>query len=69
MADPKTELKKGRYRVRGTDIKHGEPAVSYPEGSEIELTDDEAKPLQRWLAPIEGKGKSSKAAEGEGDQK
>lgn len=67
MADPKktdtkSEAKKARYRVRGSDIKHGEQLVR--EGDEIELTDDEAKDLKRWIAPADGK---SKAAEGEGD--
>lgn len=64
--EPKSEAKKTRYRVRGTDIKHGDPVEHYPEGSDIELTDAEAEKLKRWLAPASGKGK---ATEGEGDPK
>ncbi len=65
-AEASAESKKSVYRVRGTDIKHGDPVEHYPEGSDIELTDVEAEKLKRWLAPTSGK---SKAAESEGDQK
>jgi hypothetical protein len=45
------EIKKSRYKVKGTDIKHDD--VRYPEGSEILLSDAEAAELKRWLEPLD----------------
>lgn len=40
-----------RYKVKGTDIQHN--GNLYPEGSEIELTDKEAKALESYIEKIE----------------
>jgi hypothetical protein len=50
-----------KYIVKGTTIKHGKKGQKphehkeYPEGSEIELTEAEAKPIMHHLAPAEKK--------------
>lgn len=38
------------YRVRGIDLDHD--GTRYPEGSTIELGDDEAAEKRRWLEPV-----------------
>ena len=38
------------YRVKGIDILHN--GERYPEGSEVELSDKEAKALARWIEPV-----------------
>lgn len=38
------------YRVRGIDLDHD--GTRYPEGSTIELGDDEAAGKRRWLEPV-----------------
>lgn len=40
-----------KYKVKGTDIRHN--GELYPEGSEIELTDKEAKGLETYIEKIE----------------
>lgn len=40
-----------KYIVKGTDILHN--GEKYPEGSEIELADKEAKGLEKYLEKIE----------------
>jgi len=40
-----------KFMVRNTAIKRG--GRLYPEGSTIELSDDEAKPLEKYLEPID----------------
>lgn len=41
-----------KYKVKGTDLMHD--GTLYSEGSEIELTDKEAKGLEAYLEKIEG---------------
>ena len=60
-------MAKKTYIVTGCDIRMN--GKKYPEGSEISLTDEEAKNLASWIRPKEasqdsGKGASS-AADGE----
>lgn len=38
------------YRVRGIDLDHD--GKRYPEGSAIEMGDDEAAEKRRWLEPV-----------------
>ncbi len=47
-----------KYRVKGTDILHN--GEKYPEGSEIELTDKEAKGLESHIEKIEAETKETK---------
>lgn len=44
-----------KYKVMGSDLMHD--GVFYPEGSEIELTDKEAKKLEHCIEKIEKGGK------------
>lgn len=76
-----SEVKKTLYFTRGMAIKHGD--TTYPEGELIELSDEEAKPLKRWLEPAKAptndvnnassekataeKAETEKAAAGKGD--
>ena len=56
-----SEVKKTLYFTRGMAIKHG--GTLYPEGELIELSDEEAKPLKRWIEPAKApSGGSEKAA-------
>lgn len=43
-------MTKKTYRVRGIDLHHD--GKRYPEGSTIELGDDEAAGKRRWLEPV-----------------
>lgn len=43
-------MTKKTYRVRGIDLHHD--GQRYPEGSTIELGDDEAAGKRRWLEPV-----------------
>ncbi|MEC5207395.1 hypothetical protein QF022_002351 [Vogesella perlucida] len=43
-------MSKKTYRVRGIDLDHD--GKRYPEGSTIELGDDEAAEKRRWLEPV-----------------
>ena len=47
-----------KYIVKGTDIRHN--GELYPEGSEIELTDKEAKSLEAYIGKIEAETKGTK---------
>lgn len=40
-----------KYKVKGTDIRHN--GTLYPEGSEIELADKDAKALSGLLEPVQ----------------
>lgn len=40
-----------KYKIKGTDIRHD--GELYPEGSEIELADKEAKGLEAYIEKIE----------------
>ena len=56
-----SEVKKTLYFTKGMAIKHG--GTLYPEGELIELSDEEAKPLKRWIEPAKTpSGGSEKAA-------
>ena len=56
-----SEVKKTLYFTRGMAIKHG--GTLYPEGELIELSDEEAKPLKRWIEPSKApSGGTEKAA-------
>lgn len=43
-------MSKKTYRVRGIDLDHD--GKRYPEGSTIELGDEEAAEKRRWLEPV-----------------
>lgn len=43
-------MSKKTYRVRGIDLDHD--GKRHPEGSTIELGDDEAAKKRRWLEPV-----------------
>lgn len=47
-----------KYKVKGTDIMHN--GTLYPEGSEIELTDKDAKGLESYIEKIETETKETK---------
>ena len=51
---------KKTYRVRGIDLDHDEKR--YPEGGTIELDDESAAKLNRFLEPIDGTAAAEKAA-------
>ncbi len=56
-----SEIKKTLYFTKGMAIKHG--GTLYPEGELIELSDEEAKPLKRWIEPSKApSGGTEKAA-------
>ena len=48
------------YRVRGIDLDHD--GKRFPEGSPIELDDEAAARLKRFLEPIDDGGAAEKAA-------
>ena len=51
---------KKTYRVRGIDLDYDEKR--YPEGSQIDLDDEAAARLKRFLEPIDDGGAADKAA-------
>ena len=51
-----SEVKKTLYFTKGMAIKHGD--TLYPEGELIELSDEEAKPLKRWIEPAKAEPKA-----------
>ena len=51
---------KKTYRVRGIDLDYDEKR--YPEGSKIELDDEAAAKLKRFLEPIDDTAAAEKAA-------
>ena len=55
-----SEIKKTLYFTKGMAIKHG--GTLYPEGELIELSDEEAKPLKRWIEPAKAPSGSAKSA-------
>ena len=56
-----SEIKKTLYFTKGMAIKHG--GTLYPDGELIELSDEEAKPLKRWIEPSKApSGGTEKAA-------
>ena len=48
------------YRVRGIDLDHD--GKRFPEGSPIELDDEAAAKLKRFLEPVDDDGAAEKAA-------
>ena len=50
---------KKTYRVRGIDLDYDEKR--YPEGSKIELDDEAAAKLKRFLEPVDDDGAAEKA--------
>ena len=58
-----SEVKKTLYFTRGMAIKHG--GTLYPEGELIELSDEEAKPLKRWIEPAKAPSGGSENADAE----
>ena len=58
-----SEVKKTLYFTRGMAIKHG--GTLYPEGELIELSDEEAKPLKRWIEPAKAPSGGSEKADAE----
>ena len=48
------------YRVRGIDLDHD--GKRYPEGGQIDLDDEAAARLKRFLEPIDDGGAAEKAA-------
>lgn len=53
-----TEKIKRAYKVRNIDIKHDDRV--YPEGSVIELDDEAATDLGKWLEPLADDAKPAK---------
>jgi hypothetical protein len=45
-------MPENKFRVKGTDIQHN--GKFYPEGSEIVLSDEDAKGLEAYLEKTEG---------------
>ena len=58
-----SEVKKTLYFTKGMAIKHGD--TLYPEGELIELSDEEAKPLKRWIEPAKPLSGDSEKADAE----
>ena len=58
-----SEVKKTLYFTKGMAIKHG--GTLYPEGELIELSDEEAKPLKRWIEPAKPLSGDSEKADAE----
>lgn len=50
------------YRVRGIDLDHD--GKRYPEGSTIEMGDDEAAEKRRWLEPVASTVEQTKSTKG-----
>lgn len=55
------------YRVRGIDLDHD--GQRYPEGSTIELGDEEAAEKRRWLEPVALAEQPKSAKTGKTDEK